>query len=253
MIFRRPKANVAPSLPPGKRVYAIGDVHGCLDILRTLLGSVERDATTRGEAENHIIMLGDLIDRGPASRNVVEHLLNGPLPNFSFHFLMGNHEDAMLRSLTLGADPRETGWMRFGGRDTLMSYGVPDDFYQLSGGLLSDEIRRYVPRHHLDFLRQFEDKIIMGDYLFVHAGIRPGRNIDKQKRDDLLGIREPFLNDDRNHGYMVVHGHSIRRETEFMTNRIGLDTGAYQTGVLTALGLEGTDRWILQTGRNSRQ
>ncbi|WP_442678694.1 metallophosphoesterase [Sphingomonas sp. ASY06-1R] len=251
MIFRRPKANVAPSLPPGKRVYAIGDVHGCLDLLRTLLELVERDAIARGKAENHVIMLGDLIDRGPASRSVIEHLLNDPLPDFRFHFLMGNHEDAMLRSLTLGADPRETGWMRFGGRETLQSYGVPDEVYQLAGGLLSDEMRRYIPRQHLDFLRQFEDKIIMGDYLFVHAGIRPGRSVDKQKRSDLLGIRDPFLNDNRSHGYMIVHGHSICRETEFMTNRIGIDTGAYQTGVLTALGVEGADRWALQTGRDS--
>jgi serine/threonine protein phosphatase 1 len=249
MFFRRQKAPALPAIPAGQRVYAVGDVHGCLTELRELLAMIERDNAARGAADTLVVMLGDLVDRGPDSAGVVEYMRTA-LPGFArFHFLAGNHEEAMLRSLTDGADPRETGWLRFGGREALRSYGVPEDTYEMTGRLLSDELRRFVPDTHLKFLRGFEDKLLIGDYLFVHAGIKPGRALAKQVRDDLLWIRDAFLNDERDHGHMVVHGHTIRRDAEFMSNRIGIDTGAYQTGVLTALGLEGTDQWLLQTGQ----
>jgi serine/threonine protein phosphatase 1 len=253
MLFSRIKSSRArrktPSVPPGTRVYAIGDVHGRLDLLEAILRSVELDDRTRGPADTRVVMLGDLIDRGPHSGQILEYLSTRPPSFATFHFLAGNHEQAMVESLEEGADPRSTGWLKYGGLETLLSYGVPADAFELTGSLLRDEIMRCVPDQHIDFLRRFEDMRIIGDYLFVHAGIRPGKPLNRQKRRDLLWIRDSFLNDETDHGYMVVHGHTITPEPVFASNRIGLDTGAYMSGVLTALGLEGSERWILQEGQ----
>lgn len=237
-----------PAVPDGMRVYAIGDVHGRLDLLTDLLGRIEADHAGRDKADAQIVMLGDLIDRGPQSSEVVGFLLN-ERPSFAtFHFLMGNHEEGMLNSLALKADPRETGWLQYGGRETLESYEVPEAAFSVTGWLLSDELRLYIPPQHLAFLETFEDKILLGDYLFVHAGIRPDVPLAKQSPADLHWIRRDFLDDETDHGFIVVHGHTIREEPEFRSNRIGIDTGAYYSGRLTALGLEGTERWILMTG-----
>ena len=247
--FRRPRA--APTVPAGMRVYAIGDVHGRLDLLLDLLGRIEADTKARPAAETHIIMLGDLIDRGPDSRGVIELLLQSRPTFAQFRFLAGNHEEALLQSLGERADPRETGWLRFGGMEALRSYNVPDDAFETRGWLLSDELRRYIPRAHLNFIGRFEETIVIGDYLFVHAGIRPGVALQRQRRKDLLWIREGFLDDDTYHGHIVVHGHSIVPEPVFAGNRIGIDTGAYLSGVLTALGLEGSAQWIVQTNQSN--
>jgi len=245
---RKRRCPEQPAIPSGIRVYAIGDVHGRLDLLVALLARVERDDASRPAADTRVVMLGDLIDRGPHSAEVIEFLLKARPSFASFHFLMGNHEQAMLESLASEADPRSTGWLRFGGMETLESYDVPEQAFGCSGRLFSDELRRYVPAAHLAFMREFEDKLLIGDYLFVHAGIRPGVSIEKQSMEDKLWIRDDFLEDPSDHGFVVVHGHTVHPEPDFRENRIGIDTGAYRTGVLTALALEGNERRIIAVG-----
>lgn len=245
--FRSRRKRAEPAAPEGMRIYAIGDVHGRLDLLTALLRQIEEDHLALPPAELHIVMLGDLIDRGPDSAGVIELLLNRPADFAHFHFIVGNHEEAMIQSLEEGADPHKIEWLRYGGRETLRSYGAPSDVFEMFGSLLSDELRRYVPQTHIDFVRSFEETVILGDYLFVHAGIRPGRPMSRQVRKDMLWIRDEFLSDEKtDHGHIVVHGHTIARQPVFAPNRIGIDTGAYTTGVLTALALEGTGRRILQ-------
>jgi serine/threonine protein phosphatase 1 len=247
-LFRnRANRPLLPSIPSGRRVYAIGDVHGRLDLLIELIDRIRRDHHDRPSASAAIVMLGDLIDRGPQSAEVIAFLME-ERPDFAtFRFLMGNHEEAMLDSLQPRVDLRETGWLNFGGLETLASYGVPLSILATSGKLLSDGLRRYIPASHIAFLESFEDWVVEGDYLFVHAGIRPGVPLDRQKPADLRWIRGEFLNDRRQHEHIVVHGHTIADQPQIRDNRIGIDTGAYHSGVLTALALEGSDRWLLAT------
>jgi serine/threonine protein phosphatase 1 len=233
-------------IPDGQRVYAIGDVHGRLDLLRDLLSQIAADDQERdAAAQTTVILLGDLIDRGPQSAETIEFLLNDRPSFATFRFLMGNHEEAMLRSLAEDADPRDIGWLNFGGMQTLTSYGVPAQALDLMGPELSAELRRHVPDDHLRFLIQFENMIRIGDYVFVHAGIRPNVTLEEQDEEDLRWIRTPFLSDDSDHGFMVVHGHTITAEPAFRANRLGIDTGAYSSGRLTAIGLESEQRWVL--------
>jgi len=243
--LRRRAAERTSGVPSGLRIYVIGDVHGRLDLLLDLLSRIRADNSARETAQIHIVMLGDLIDRGPQSAQVVDFLIRSQPAFATMHFIMGNHEEVMLRSLADGADPRATGWLDYGGRETLESYGVPAEVMDLSGWQLSEEIRRYVPSEHLGFMASFVDHVMFGEYLMVHAGIRPGIPLKDQRRKDLRWIREPFLLDDTDHGFIVVHGHTISADVEFRPNRIGIDTGAYRTGTLTALGLEGDERWLV--------
>jgi serine/threonine protein phosphatase 1 len=162
-------------------------------------------------------------------------------------FLLGNHEEVLLRILGGEAD-LITKWRWFGGTECLNSYGV--DTNRLAS--LNDEdalalIRHAIPSDHIEFLEGFDDSCRFGDYLFVHAGIRPGIEIDQQRQSDLRWIREPFLFDETDHGFVVVHGHTIRPEVEIRPNRIGIDTGAYKSGILTALAIEGSRSWLLDT------
>lgn len=232
-------------IPEGQRVYTIGDVHGRLDLLVSLLRRVKEDDQARPPAETHVVMLGDLIDRGSHSAHVLEYLRAYRDGFATFHFLMGNHEEAMLASLEQGANPEEIGWLTFGGRETMLSYGADEAIFAAQGADLAAAMRAIVPRIHIDFLDSFADSVTIGDYLFVHAGIRPGVAIGQQTSGDMRWIREPFLTDERDHGLLVVHGHSITDEPDIRHNRIGIDTGAYRTGLLTALGLFGSDRWLL--------
>jgi serine/threonine protein phosphatase 1 len=232
-------------LPEGQRVYAIGDVHGRFDLLIALLRRIKADDAQRPAAETHVVMLGDLIDRGPYSAEVVEYL-RGHRDGFAtFHFIMGNHEEAMLDSITPSAIPEEIGWLGYGGHETMLSYGADPSLFTAEGAELAAAMRRLVPRTHIEFLESFNDKVQIGDYLFVHAGIRPGIAVEHQDARDLRWIREPFLQDESDHGVVVIHGHSIVEEPEIRHNRIGIDTGAYRTGLLTALALEGGDRWLM--------
>ncbi len=236
-----------PTAPRGHRAYAIGDIHGRLDLLDELLERIEADNRSRSRATTSIIFLGDLIDRGPHSAQVVERLRRYR-PDFARTvFLTGNHEEVLLR--ILGGDSALLwDWLKFGGAECLRSYGVePAELVGAAPAEALRKVQKAVPVQHVEFLRSFADTVSFGSYLFVHAGIRPGVALIEQLPQDLRWIRQPFLDDETEHGVIVVHGHTICNEVEVRSNRIGIDTGAYRTGILTAVGLEGADRWFLQT------
>lgn len=241
---RRPQL---PEVPPGRRVYAIGDIHGRLDLIEALLDTITADHETRGAADPLIVFLGDLVDRGPDSCGVIERLIGFSKGPVDCRFLMGNHEEVFLRALT--GDLRAFKFLlRIGGRATILSYGVSEAEYQgFDFEQLMAALQQRVPPEHVAFLGSFEETVAVGDYLFVHAGIRPGIELEAQKPSDLRWIREDFLDHRDSFGKMVVHGHSITEEVDLRANRIGIDTGAYQSGHLTAVGLEGTERWFLST------
>ena len=247
-VFEAFSGSARPAGPDGYRAYAIGDIHGRIDLLEELLGKIEADIGSRRRRENFIVFLGDLIDRGPDSAAVVERLRTYS-PDFATTvFLSGNHEEVMLRVLAGEQGGLLADWLKFGGVECLTSYGLDPAALAFTGEAAALEaIRAAVPQAHADFLGGFADTFRFGDYLFVHAGIRPGLGIAEQAQSDLRWIREPFLEDTKDHGFVVVHGHTITNEVEERTNRIGVDTGAYRTGILTALAIEGTERWFLDT------
>jgi serine/threonine protein phosphatase 1 len=237
----------------GARAYAIGDIHGRLDLLDLILAKIEGDIASRPRRRNFIIFLGDLIDRGPDSAAVVERLRTYR-PSFARTvFLSGNHEEVLLRMLA-GDKGILASWLKYGGAECARSYGVDPDSLRLAE---EEEalalLRANVPRAHREFLESFADTFRFGDYLFVHAGIRPGIGLDQQDRYDLRWIREPFLSDIKEHGFMVVHGHTIVGSVEERPNRIAIDTGAYHSGVLTALAIEDKERWYLATSREEAE
>jgi serine/threonine protein phosphatase 1 len=242
-----PRRQSGPSGPRGWRAYAVGDIHGRLDLLDQLLEKIEEDLERRPARKVLLVFVGDLIDRGPNSAQVIERLRTYEKPVVETVFILGNHEEVLLRVLRGEADLL-TKWRWFGGTECLQSYGV--DTAKLAG--LSDEealevVRGAIPETHVKFLETFDDSCRFGDYLFVHAGIRPGVEIDQQRQSDLRWIREPFLFDETDHGFVVVHGHTIRPEVEMRPNRIGIDTGAYRSGVLTALAIDRSETWLLDT------
>lgn len=254
-LFKRSKAQPdrgsAASVPSGQRIYAIGDIHGELALALKLAEKIHADNAYRGPADTHLVFLGDFIDRGSDSRGVVEWL-SAYAPAFATcHFLRGNHEDAFLSVLD-GDETDLAGWRRFGGRETLLSYGISDKIVAMGGPLFRSELQDKVPPSHVAFLRALSDSIAFGDYLFVHAGIRPGIPLDRQDPQDLAWIRADFLESRADHGKVVVHGHTISEQVDVRANRIGIDTGAYSSGRLTALGLEGAERWLLQTCASDR-
>jgi serine/threonine protein phosphatase 1 len=231
----------------GYRAYVVGDIHGRLDLLEELLAKIHAELQHRPSEKTLLVFVGDLIDRGPASALVLERLWTYRRAGVEPMFLLGNHEEVLLR--ILGGDARLIAqWRRFGGSECLQSYGVDSSqFAHLSDEQALAIIREAIPREHVRFLESFADSCRFGDYLFVHAGIRPGVDLDQQSQNDMRWIREPFLLDDRDHGFVVVHGHTISGEPEMLANRIGIDTGAYRSGVLTALAIEGTERWLIDT------
>lgn len=232
---------------PGWRAYVIGDVHGCLDLLDRLLAAIAEDHASRTPARGLIVLLGDLIDRGPDSAGVVKRLRELDQSTFKLVSLTGNHEEVLLK--ILAGDPSGVeGWLRFGGAETLQSYGAdPKAFEGLSPAAAQRRVAATVLKEDRHFLEQVADSMRFGDYFLVHAGIRPGVPPEQQSLRDLRWIREPFLSDTRDHGMVVVHGHTISENVEFVGSRIGIDTGAYATGRLTALGIEGDQRWLIDT------
>ena len=242
------------SVPRGAadaRAYAVGDIHGRLDLLDELLATIRADDADRPERKTFIIFLGDLIDRGPESRGVVERLLGQPMKPMQHVFLMGNHEEALVRVLD-GEKGVIWNWLKYGGEECAASYGLdPVQLSHMGEEQAIDLVHRHVPVEHRRFLTSFADTFSFGDYLFVHAGIRPGRRIEEQKRQDLRWIREPFLSDNSDHGHVVVHGHTIVDAVEEFGSRIGIDTGAYRSGILTAIAIEDDRRWYLSTARDA--
>lgn len=234
-------------IPDGRRVYAIGDIHGRLDLLEEILDRIESDDAGREPVETTLIFLGDLIDRGPDSAQVVQRLMELSAGIPAIRFLLGNHEEVFLKAVRgdKGALPF---FLRIGGKPTVLSYGISEQAYlRADYPELLDMLRRCVPPEHLAFLDRFEDLIIIGDYAFVHAGVKPADPLSRQSTASLRWIREEFLDHPRALEKIVVHGHTIAAEVEESVCRIGIDTGAYATGKLTAMGFETDKRWILQT------
>ena len=220
------------TLPPGRRVYAVGDVHGCLDRLETIHALVADDLAARPTSEPLLVHLGDYVDRGPDSAGVMAKLAAGPcVPDVPTVNLMGNHEQMMLTALATGETEATELWLANGGADSLLSWGVPRSAQP-------KEWAAYLPKPLLIFMRDLAVRHEEGSYLFVHAGIRPGIPLDRQTRHDLMWIREPFLSFKEPFGPVVVHGHTPRHEPTVRPNRIGLDTGAVMGGVLTCAILE---------------
>jgi serine/threonine protein phosphatase 1 len=240
-------AAAGPRVPSGYRVYAVGDVHGRLDLLDDALAQIEADIDGRRQAQNIIVFLGDLIDRGPASADVVERLRTYSRDGVRTVFLIGNHEEVLLR-LVRGESRFLRDWLSFGGAQCAASYGVSSTaLKRMTDDQAVAHLRQKIPEAHRKFLQGFVDTFRIGSYLFVHAGVRPGVPLSEQTQSDLRWIRGPFLENEDDHGFIVVHGHTIASEVDVRGNRVGIDTGAYRTGVLTAMGLEGRDRWFLQT------
>lgn len=236
----------------GQLVYAVGDVHGRYDCVRELLARIADDAAGRARGRRPILIFcGDYVDRGPGSAEVLESLVwlqrHGA---FDLHLLKGNHEQALLAFLD---DPEAAmDWIEFGGDQTLRSYGVtpprPGD-EPARYARARDEFLDRLPASHLRLIERLELMIGIGDYAFVHAGIRPGVPLERQAEDDLLWIRRGFLDAAGPLEKIIVHGHSWRdSRAEILEHRLGLDTGAYQTGVLTAVRLEDGSVEVMQTG-----
>ena len=234
-------------IPAGQRVYAVGDIHGRLDLLDDLLSRIDRDDAEREPAQTTLIFLGDLVDRGPHSSGVVDRLMRLQASGRPVHFLMGNHEEVFLLAADGDVQAMRL-FIRIGGMETILSYGITAEEYRAADfETLTDMFARRVSREHVAFVSSFEDYIEVGDYLFVHAGIRPGVPLTDQSPSDLRWIRDAFLNHGGDHGRRVVHGHSIREEVEPLPNRIGIDTGAYASDRLSAVGLEDDQHWFLST------
>lgn len=220
------------TLPPGQRIYAIGDVHGCLDRLAAVHEQIAEDLTTRPIDLSILVHLGDYVDRGLDSAQVVDWLSGGaPVPVGRIVNLMGNHEDMMLQALPGTNKEANTTWLSNGGADSLLSW-------EISRKVPPAEWTSRIPAEHQTFLRELEISFRHGGYMFVHAGIRPGVPLDKQEKQDMLWIREPFLSWKHSHDAVIVHGHTPRHEPEVRSNRIGIDTGAVMGGALTCVVLE---------------
>lgn len=236
------------SAPNGTRVYAVGDIHGELGPLAGLMAAVRRDALC-GDAERRVLVfLGDYVDRGLQSREVIDFLLEDPAPGFETVFLKGNHEAWVLAFLDDAGVGRQ--WLDGGGQGTLLSYGValpPGPRNADSLESLRESFARALPDAHRDFLDGLAALHVEGDYAFVHAGVRPGTALAEQQEEDLLWGPDEFMNDANDYGKIIVHGHTFAPEPVVARNRIGIDTGAYATGRLTCLVLEGTSRRFLST------
>lgn len=250
LLGKRNRVTVANArIPDGLRVYAVGDIHGRVDLLERLHRVILNDARNVGPGVRKVaVYLGDYVDRGLHSREVIERLASGPLPGFDVICLRGNHDQYMLDFLEepeIGAT-----WFRYGGDATAYSYGVriPEDIPpEKRFRHIRDRLLESIPARHLDFLAGLELACEIGDYLFVHAGIRPERPLERQVLEDLLWIREEFLESDRNFGRVVVHGHSVSDSPEVRENRIGIDTGACFSNTLTCLVLDGPTKRFLST------
>jgi serine/threonine protein phosphatase 1 len=250
-LHQPPEADVsimsAPDRSENTPLYVIGDIHGRLDLLDRLIGAIDRDVGGRG-AESLTVTVGDYIDRGPDSRGVVRRLMRNPFPG-RYVALKGNHEAMMIRFL---ADPQVGSlWSLNGGLETLRSFGVPvsrdrPDFVRaaeaLRAALTADETR---------FLSSLRLSLSVGRYFICHAGVRPGVPLERQSEEDLLWIRDEFLNSNVDFGKIIVHGHTPVPEPEVKPNRINVDTGAFATGRLTCVVLEGGAPRFLMASSNS--
>ncbi len=232
------------AVPEGTRWYVVGDVHGRCDLFTALVQAIDEDDAAARPAETTVVLLGDLVDRGPESAGVISAARHWSARR-KVRLLAANHEEMFLESFTDAEMLRH--FLRHGGRETVLSYGLDRERYNaLDLTELQEEMARIVPNEDRAYLLSAEDYIAAGDYLLVHAGIDPARSLEEQRRSDLLWIRNRFLQHDGAFSYVVVHGHTIFDEVEDTGHRIGIDTGAFRSGRLTALVLEGTGRRIIQ-------
>jgi len=238
-------------VPEGVRVYCIGDIHGRADLLKALHRGIQADASQNPEGQqtrNIVVYVGDYIDRGMQSREVIDHILSDPLPGFEKVYLKGNHDDSLLQFLR-DADFGPL-WFSYGGDATVLSYGVRMSPSKVGRDRFEDmrqQLETNLPPEHLEFLQSLQMVYECGDYLFVHAGFRPGVGLQEQKPEDMMWIREEFLDSKHDFGKIVVHGHSVTEVPEMKGNRIGIDTGAYGSDTLTCLILEGDGRYFIST------
>jgi len=244
----RPVSIPPAEAPADTRIYVVGDIHGRVDLLSRLHGQILDDVQSSTQNRHVVVYLGDYVDRGEKSKTVIDVFLDEPLDGFETVFLKGNHEEMMLGFLENAAVGAM--WLYNGGDATAYSYGVRMDSPSITDHRyfeMQQALRDKLPDRHLAFLRDLNLYHIEGGYLFVHAGVQPGIPIENQTSQDLLWIREEFIASPADHGHCVVHGHTIFSEPEIRPNRIGIDTGAYFSNVLSCLVLEGTERRIIHT------
>lgn len=242
-----PVAHVSPRVPDGEVVWAVGDIHGRLDLLKPLVEAILADTASIDATRRVAIFLGDYIDRGPDSRGVIRYLINLPKDaGIEWRFLKGNHEEAMLRFLD---DPSfGPNWCEYGGDAALASYGLkpPEMKHRVEAwARVAADLDHRVAADERAFLETLEYSLPIGDYFFAHAGARPGVALDRQSDRDLLWIRNSFLDSDAPFDKVVVHGHTPTAEAHFDHRRIGVDTKAYASGVLTAVRLEGSGQSLV--------
>lgn len=258
-LFGRAARNAPPRLPPGLCVYAVGDIHGHSRLLDHLLEQLRDDMAARRAAGDtvSIVFLGDYVDRGPDSRGVLDRLIALPdtLPDGCHcRFLRGNHEVAVETFLQIPASGAD--WLGFGGNATVENYGVPPWDGNAPLAPLAEHLDRNLPSDHRAFLQGLELTAVYGDYVFVHAGLRPGIALARQRAEDLLWIREPFLSSTQRGTHTVVHGHTVTRAVTFHPDaaapiRIGVDTGAYASGILSAIRLRDEECVVFDTAAAS--
>ena len=242
--------NESPSVDDNLCVYAVGDIHGRLDLLKKIHRKIIENSQKYASYEKHVIYLGDYVDRGKNSRKVVDELINNPLKKegFKITYLCGNHEYYMMKFMT---NPYlADSWLYWGGEETLESYGIEvynKEKSRVPLKLIQQKINTNLPESHRAFLRQLKMMEIVGDYIFVHAGLRPHVPIHKQSSEDLLNIREEFYESDFAFEKSVVFGHTIFKEPFIGSGKIGIDTGAYSSDILTCLVLEGKKFGFLNT------
>jgi serine/threonine protein phosphatase 1 len=247
LLFRRRRAakDWAPATEDGERIYAVGDIHGRADLLQAMFDKLEAHNDRNPHlAGPTVILLGDMIDRGPDSARVLRLVKAIQEQTDRLVVLMGNHELLMVKALE-GYPGMLSAWLKSGGDQTLRSYGVDPEELGDNPIVAASIISQAIPDETVQWLSQLPLSARSGDYMFCHAGVRPGVALAAQKADDLLWIRREFLSDERDHGAMIVHGHSIETEVQLRSNRIGIDTGAYRSGVLTALYVEGNKRELI--------
>ena len=228
------------------RIYVIGDIHGRSDLLDQMVEAIKRDLDKNPAADGLTVTLGDYVDRGPDSRGVLDRLARNPFPT-KYIALKGNHEELFEAFLN---DPSVASqWRRLGGLETLHSYGVSVTAVMVGKGFeeASRALQKAVPEEHLRFLATLKLSMSVGEYFLCHAGVRPGIPLERQRAEDLLWIRDEFLNSRTSFGKVVVHGHTPVASPEVLPTRINIDTGAFATGRLTCLVLEPGRRRFLST------
>jgi diadenosine tetraphosphatase ApaH/serine/threonine PP2A family protein phosphatase len=239
-----------PSLPAGVRIYAVGDIHGRLDLLNELLARIDADMALRPAGRPVYVFLGDYIDRGSSSRETIDRLIEHGAAHETV-FLKGNHELIAIKCLSdRGLFDQ---WLRLGGLATLVSYGVPAETLASAKQIaeLQSAFHSALPQAHFRFFRDLQTSFSCGDFFFAHAGVKPDVELSHQKESDLLWIREEFLSSNRDFGKIVVHGHTPGSEIEVKPNRINIDTGAFATGRLTCLVIEDEQLSVIDTALNS--